>query len=106
MVPAMDICVVDHPAATWTTGQFSTQAPQPVHKSILMLRARLRTFTLKFPGSPRTSSKSAYVINSMFKCRPTSTSTGEMIHIAQSLVGKVLSSWDMTPPIAGDFSSR
>ena len=36
----------------------------------------------------------------MLICRPTSTSLGEIIHIAQSLVGKVLSNWDMTPPMA------
>jgi hypothetical protein len=62
--------------------------------------------TLKFPGEPSTDSRSAYVINSMFMCRPTSTSFGEMIHMAQSFVGKVLSSWDITPPMDGDFSSR
>ena len=37
--------------------------------------------------------------------RPTSTSLGEMIHMAQSLVGKVLSSWDMTPPMPALFST-
>ena len=31
------------------------------------------------------------VSSSMFMCRPTSTSLGERIHMAQSLVGKVLS---------------
>jgi len=46
------------------------------------------------------------VSNSMFRCRPTSTSLGEIIHIEQSLVGKVLSSWAMAPPMAGDFSTR
>jgi len=35
---------------------------------------------------------SARVNNSILMCRPTSTSLGEMIHIAQSLVGNVLSS--------------
>ena len=42
----------------------------------------------------------------MFKCRPTSTSFGEIIHMAQSLVGKVLSSCDITPPMDGDFSNK
>ena len=42
----------------------------------------------------------------MFACRPTSTSFGAMIHMEQSLVGNVLSSWDMTPPMAGDCSTR
>ena len=42
-----------------TTGQFSTQAPQPVHRSMLMLRARFLIFTLKLPGSPSTLSRSA-----------------------------------------------
>ena len=48
----------------------------------------------------------------MFGCRPTSTSFGERIHMEQSLVGKVLSSWAMWPPDAGrllhqiDFKTR
>jgi hypothetical protein len=28
-----------------------------------------------------------------------------MIHIEQSLVGKVLSNWAIVPPMAGDFSN-
>ena len=39
----------------------------------------------------------------MFRCRPTSTSLGEIIHIAHSFVGKVLSSCAITPPIDGSF---
>mgnify|MGYP005624780881 CR=1 FL=1 len=42
----------------------------------------------------------------MLICRPTSTSLGERIHMEQSLVGKVLSSLAITPPMAGDFSTR
>ncbi|EKD37412.1 MAG: hypothetical protein ACD_75C01141G0001, partial [uncultured bacterium] len=34
----------------------------------------------------------------IFKCRPHSTNFGAMIHIEQSLVGKVLSSCAMAPP--------
>ncbi len=34
------------------------------------------------------------------------TSLGEIIHIAQSLVGNVLSSSLITPPMADDFSTR
>ena len=40
----------------------------------------------------------------MFWWRPVSTNFGLMLHIAQSLVGKVLSNCAMCPPIA-DFSS-
>ena len=35
---------------------------------------------------------------STFRCLPTSTSLGERVHIEQSFVGKVLSSWAMWPP--------
>ena len=42
----------------------------------------------------------------MLGCRPVSTSFGDMMHMAQSLVGKVLSSWAMAPPIAGLLSIR
>ena len=38
--------------------------------------------------------------------RAQSTSFGETIHIEQSLVGKVLSSWVIIPPMVGDFSTR
>ena len=62
--------------------------------------------TLKFPFTPETLSTSAQVIRLMFGCRPTSTSLGEIIHMAQSLVGKVLSSSLITPPMAEDFSVR
>ena len=40
------------------------------------------------------------VIISMLRWRPVSTSLGLMVHMAQSLVGKVLSSWAMCPPMA------
>jgi hypothetical protein len=43
---------------------------------------------------------------SIFGCRPTSTSLGERIHMEQSLVGKVLSSWAIWPPMLGAFSTR
>ena len=37
---------------------------------------------------------------SMLRCRPVSTSLGLMVHMAQSLVGKVLSSCAICPPMA------
>ena len=37
---------------------------------------------------------------------PTSTSFGDSMQSEQSLVGKVLSSWAMTPPMAGFSSTR
>ena len=57
------------------------------------------TVTVKLPGSPLTFSRSALVIISMFRCRPTPTSLGPMVHMAQSFVGKILSSWTMPPPM-------
>ena len=62
--------------------------------------------TLKSPASPSTLSTSVNVRISIFGCRPTSTSLGERIHIEQSLVGKVLSSWAIWPPMLGPFSTR
>lgn len=61
--------------------------------------------TLKLPSVPWISFTSAQVIRLIFRCRPNSTSFGEIIHMAQSLVGKVLSSSLITPPMAGDFST-
>jgi hypothetical protein len=45
--------------ASLVTGQFSTQLPHPVHRSILMLRALFLILTLKFPAEPSTDSRSA-----------------------------------------------
>jgi len=62
--------------------------------------------TSKLPALPLISPISLRVFSSMFKCRPTSTSFGEIIHMAQSLVGNVLSNWDMAPPMEDPFSTR
>ena len=88
------------------TGQYSTQDVQPVHLSSIMYLGFFVRLTLKSPASPFTLSTSVRVRISMLGCRPTSTSLGASIHIEQSLVGKVLSSWAMWPPMAGDLSTR
>ncbi len=88
------------------TGHTSTQSPQPVHLDSLIYRGVLCRVILKFPAVPVTFKISAHVIRFIFRCRPTSTSLGDIIHIAQSLVGNVLSSWLIAPPIAEDFSTR
>ena len=62
--------------------------------------------TEKLPASPLISVISERVSSEMFMCRPTSTSLGEIIHMEQSLVGNVLSSWAMVPPMAGVDSTR
>ena len=62
-------------------------------------------FAVKLPGSPVRDMSSVLVRSSMLRCRPTSTSLGEIIHMAQSLVGNVLSSCDIIPPIAEDDST-
>jgi hypothetical protein len=72
----------------------------------MMYRGFLMSVTSKLPFSPETLSTSVYVRTSMFGCRPTSTSLGERIHIEQSFVGNVLSSWAIWPPIDGSFSTR
>ena len=87
-------------------GQFDTQVPQPVHFASSTKRGRRLTVTVKSPGWPWTRATSLKVRISMSRCRPISTSRGAMVHMAQSLVGKVLSSWDMTPPMAGLRSAK
>jgi hypothetical protein len=42
----------------------------------------------------------------MFGCRSVSMNFGDSMHIEQSLVGKVLSSCDILPPMVGDLSTR
>jgi hypothetical protein len=82
------------------------QAPQPVHFDAITKRGCCLMLTVKFPGCPSTRSTSLKVRISMSLCRPISTRRGAMVHIAQSLVGKVLSSCAMTPPMAGPRSAK
>jgi hypothetical protein len=81
-------------------GQTLLHSPQAVHLSMSIKRGRWRNVAVKLPASPVTAFTSVMVYRSMFRWRPASTSLGEMIHMEQSLVGKVLSNWDMTPPMA------
>ena len=85
-------------------GHTSEQSLHIVHLSMSTKRGRWRTVTLKLPMSPSTFNTSDMVSTSMLMSRMHSTSFGEMMHVAQSPVGKVLSRRDMVPPTAG-FSS-
>ena len=87
-------------------GQTLLHSPQLVHLDKSTKRGCRRSRALKTPGSPSRARTSVLVNISIFRCRPTSTSLGEIIHMAQSLVGKVLSNWDINPPIAEDCSTR
>lgn len=73
-------------------GHTEAHWPQPVHLSLSIYLGWDRRLAVKLPASPSMASTSVFVMILMFICRPTSTSFGEMTHIAQSLVGKVLSS--------------
>src|SRR4030066_1761915 len=88
------------------TVQTSVHSPQPVHFSGSTNRAFFKIFTSKLPGSPFTSFTSEYVSNLIFSRRATSNIFGAKIQIEQSIVGKVLSSWDILPPMLGVFSTR
>jgi len=87
-------------------GQTLAQSPQPVHLSRSMNRGALVIRTVNFPASPSTALTVRRVRISTLGCLPTSTSLGERIQAEQSLVGKVLSSWAMTPPMLMSFSTR
>ena len=62
--------------------------------------------TVKSPACPFERSHLAVGQDLDIRWRPVSTSFGEIVHMAQSLVGKVLSSWAMCPPMADSFSTR
>jgi hypothetical protein len=62
--------------------------------------------TLKSPAFPSTFLISPWVTMVMFSCLPVATSFGEIMHMEQSLVGNVLSSWAMVPPMLAPDSSR
>src|ERR1019366_4632707 len=88
------------------TGHGVVQAPQPVHFDEITKRGCCLIRTVKFPGCPSTCSTSLKVRISMSLCRPISTRRGAMVHMAQSLVGNVLSSCAMTPPMAAPRSDK
>ena len=83
-----------------STGQTLAHSPQEVHFNKSTYLGFSLTFAVKLPSSPSSDRSSVFVNNSMFRCRPTSTSLGEMTHMVQSLVGKVLSSRAIIPPMA------
>ena len=87
-------------------GHFWAQLPQPVHFFGSTLSDFCFTVTVKLPASPSTIAISAFVIRSMLWCLPVATSFGAMMHMAQSFVGKVLSSWAIVPPMLGCFSTK
>ena len=84
-----------------STGQTAVQSPQAVHLSTSTKRRRRRTVALKLPASPSSAITSAMVNTSTLSSRMHSTSLGEMMQVAQSPVGKVLSSRAMPPPTEG-----
>ena len=90
------------PAST----QASTQSPQPVHFERSTRRERVRTFAVKLPTKPDSSSTSLVVRTSMFLSRATSTIFGVRMQAEQSSVGKVLSSCAMWPPMLAERSTR
>src|SRR3972149_3197696 len=89
-----------------STRHFCAHTPHPLHFSSFMYRLLLFISTLKFLGSPDRPSTLALVTRMMFGCLPASTSLGARIHIEQSFVGKVLSSWPITPPMLEDCSTK
>ncbi len=73
-----------------STGQTLIHSPQLVHFERSIKRGSWRIRAVKRPALPLRSKSSVFVRSSIFRCRPTSTSFGEIIHMAQSLVGKGL----------------
>ena len=84
-------------------GHFASQSPHPVHFVGSTYRGAILTLTVKSPAWPETDVTSASVWILMLRCRPTSTILGEIMHMAQSPVGKVLSSITMVPPTEVSF---
>ena len=89
-----------------STGQTVVHSPQLVHLARSMYLGFSLIFAVKFSWSPLSSRRSVLVKSSMFRCRPTSTSFGEITHMVQSFVGNVLSSSAIMPPMAEFFSTR
>src|SRR5574342_1050025 len=82
-------------------GQYSRQVVQPVQRSSFTYRGLRSSVIWKSPAWPSTASTSVYVRISMFGWRSHSMNFGDSMHIEQSLVGKVLSSCAIFPPMVG-----
>ena len=93
-------------SAGTSTGQTLTHSPQPEQMSSSMKRGCLTTFAWKSPGWPESSVSSARLMISMLGSDATSISLGEIMQVEQSLVGKVLSNWAITPPMEMLRSAR
>src|SRR4030042_1250251 len=106
MYEALRFAILSLYSSVASTGHFLAQSPQPVHFSGSTLLAFLRRTAVKSPSSPLRSTRSVYVRSSTLGCLPAPTSLGARMHMAQSLVGNVLSSWVMTPPMVGSLSMR
>jgi hypothetical protein len=88
------------------TGHASMQAPQPVHLSGSTYLARVTSRTAKRPFCRFTFFTVVFVRISMFGWLSTSYMRGASMQMEQSLVGKVLSSRAMSPPMLGVSSTR
>ena len=88
------------------TGHLSSQSPQATHLSVSTNFACSIILQRKFPGSPSIESTVVIVCRVIFGCLAHSLIFGDKIHIEQSLVGNVLSSWGILPPMVGLSSTR
>src|SRR4030042_5746831 len=86
-------------------GHFSRHSPHPVHLVSSTYLAFLRILTLKLPTLPSTLATSAYVMTFVLGWLKQSAIFGARMQIEKSFVGKVLSSWDILPPMLGVFST-
>ena len=82
------------------------QAPHPVHFSSSMNRAFLTSLTLNPPSALLTFLTSVWVRISMLGWLSTSYICGASMQMEQSLVGKVLSSRAIIPPMLAVSSTR
>src|SRR3990170_5665544 len=89
-----------------STGRMFTHSPQPVQADSSTYLGFLRMVTLKAPGFPDIFCTSEYVKRCILGCVAASTILGVIMQAEQSMVGKVLSSWIIRPPMLGFFSTR
>ncbi len=96
------------PSISWgtVTGQAFMHSPHPVHFSSSMNLAFLTSLTLKPPFAALTFLTSVWVMISMLGWLSTSYIWGASMQMEQSLVGKVLSSLAIMPPMLAVSSTR
>ena len=86
------------------SGKCLWHSPHAVHFSISIYLGSVTSVAIKLPASPVNSTSWVMGCKSRWSCLVVSDKCGDTVHKSQLLVGKVLSSWVINPPMEYDLS--